>query len=153
MDGVTKPSNFSGLFGFPPRNPEQADIVSNAGLYDQRLALQWIQENIRLFGGNPDNVTVVGESAGGSSILSQMTAQVAGKDRATPFKRAIIQSPALRPASDAAMYSQVYELFLAASNGSSIEAARDFTSAQLQDINSAMVAASPFGCFTFGESQ
>jgi carboxylesterase type B len=94
----------------------------------------------------------MGESAGASSILSQITAQLTGDDRTTPFKKAIIQSPAMRPASDAAMYSQVYEMFLAAANGVSIETARDFTSAQLQGINGALIAASAFGCFTFGAS-
>lgn len=94
----------------------------------------------------------MGESAGASSILSLMTARVAGSDSTAPFSKAIIQSPAMRPASDVAMYSQVYQLFLAAANGSSIEAARDFTSAQLRDINTAMVVDSAFGSFTFGES-
>jgi hypothetical protein len=43
--------------------------VSNAGLYDQRQVLQWIQDNIASLNGNPGNVTAWGESAGGMSEI------------------------------------------------------------------------------------
>jgi para-nitrobenzyl esterase len=44
----------------------------NAGLLDAILALQWVRDNIRAFGGNPDNVTIFGESGGGSKVSTLM---------------------------------------------------------------------------------
>ena len=49
--------------------------VGNYGLMDQRAGLEWVQENIEKFGGDPDNVTIFGESAGGMSTTMQMLSQ------------------------------------------------------------------------------
>jgi len=60
----------------------------NAGLYDQLLGLQWIQNNIAAFGGDPDNVTLFGESAGSVSVSLHLLSPLS-RDL---FHRAILQS-------------------------------------------------------------
>ncbi|TMW44054.1 hypothetical protein DOY81_010861 [Sarcophaga bullata] len=67
--------------------PEEG-IWGNAGLKDQRLALQWVQDNIQAFNGDPNNVTLFGESAGASSVHLHVLAKHAQK----LFHKAIMQS-------------------------------------------------------------
>lgn len=66
----------------------EAGIYGNAGLKDQRLALQWVQDNIANFNGDPQNVTLFGESAGASSVHLHTYAAHANK----LFHKAIMQS-------------------------------------------------------------
>lgn len=80
-----------GLFGFlshPELEGEEA--VANFGLWDLVAALQWIQDNIAAFGGDPDRVTLFGESAGGENILALMMA----KPSQDLFHRGVLQSTA-----------------------------------------------------------
>lgn len=66
----------------------EAGIYGNAGLKDQRLALQWVHDNIANFNGDPQNVTLFGESAGGASVHLHTYAAHANK----LFHKAIMQS-------------------------------------------------------------
>ncbi len=82
-----------GLFGFFS-HPELAgdspgSPIGNVGLLDQIAALEWVRDNISGFGGDPDNVTIFGESAGGQAVLNLMCAP---KARGL-FHKAVAQSP------------------------------------------------------------
>lgn len=81
-----------GPFGWLASKEVEDDqgAVLNAGLHDQRLALRWIHENIECFGGDPDKVTLWGQSAGAVSVALQLLHN--GGDSEGLFRAAILHS-------------------------------------------------------------
>ncbi|CAI5455157.1 unnamed protein product [Caenorhabditis angaria] len=74
------------IFGFLYMNREEAP--GNMGLWDQLMALKWVRRNIQNFGGDPERITLFGESAGAASVSIHMLSH-----QSTPyFHRAILQS-------------------------------------------------------------
>jgi len=69
---------------------DDPSCAPNVGLLDQVAALEWVRDNIGAFGGDPSNVTIFGESAGGGSVLSLLSMPSA----VGLFHRAIVQSGA-----------------------------------------------------------
>lgn len=78
-----------GFFAFPALSKERpAEFKGNYAYMDQIAALKWIQQNIGAFGGDPKNVTIFGESAGGVSVQSLLTIPAAQG----LFHKAIVES-------------------------------------------------------------
>ena len=78
-------------FGFlchPEITAENPDAPANLGLLDQRCGIAWVKRNIANFGGDPENITIFGQSAGGGSVTYHLCAP--GNDGL--FQKAIIQS-------------------------------------------------------------
>lgn len=77
-----------GFFAHPALEGEEGQVVHNFALLDQIAALEWVRDNIAAFGGDAQNVTLFGESAGARSVLSLMASPLAKG----LFHKAIIQS-------------------------------------------------------------
>lgn len=83
------------VFGFlchPEITAENPEAPANFGHLDQQFGTRWVKRNIAAFGGDPENITIGGQSAGGGSVM----AQVASPQNAGLMKRAIVDSGVMK---------------------------------------------------------
>ncbi len=77
-----------GFLAHPDLFEESPEAPANFGLLDQQAGLKWVRRNIAAFGGDPDNITIAGQSAGGGSVLNHLTS----KSGIGLYKKAVILS-------------------------------------------------------------
>jgi len=135
-----------GLLGFL-HSPEAPDLLpSNNALHDQIRAFEWIRENIAGFGGDPGNITALGQSAGGESIsLHNLSGQ-----RDALYKRSITLSGTLvtMPAKMPEQYQSTFlecakKMDIAVENRGSKDIAEDMLTADLDKIRAANFVGAP----------
>ncbi|HSK69564.1 MAG TPA: carboxylesterase family protein, partial [Candidatus Limnocylindria bacterium] len=86
--------NAFGFLAHPELTREAPDAPANFGFLDQQFATRWVRRNIAAFGGDPDNITIGGQSAGGMSASAQMSHPA----NEGLFRRAVILSGLFAPA-------------------------------------------------------
>lgn len=111
----------------------------NMGTLDQISALRWVSRNIEAFGGNPDNVTIFGESAGGSAVVSLMSSP----DARGLFHRAWAMSPSINQLRTIDRADEVTSQFLSEAKVDSIERAAELP---LEDVLAAQARVLAIPC-------
>ncbi|KXG53782.1 Carboxylesterase, type B [Penicillium griseofulvum] len=118
---VVMPAYRVNLFGFLYSAELEEDAatvgetVGNHGFWDQRLALEWTKENIQLFGGNPETITISGYSAGANSVFHQLAYDLRQPDEKSLIRQACIwsNSPAVQPKQPTETQTQFNQLLTA----------------------------------------
>lgn len=116
------------------------DAPDNRGILDCVAALKWVRDNIIAFGGDPERVTVAGQSAGGGMLWSLMCTPAAKG----LFRAGILQSGALIQPNDRAIALAMSELFTKRTGlPATSEALRDLSRDQIQGLQDTLRAAGP----------
>ncbi|KAH8692593.1 Alpha/Beta hydrolase protein [Talaromyces proteolyticus] len=165
-----------GPLGFLSSQELRQNGTANAGILDQRLALEWVQKYISYFGGDPSKVTIWGGSAGGGSVVAQL--MLNGGEEKPPFWAAIagnashtnaymnlklnslvlLEYPWIQPYHDDEALETQYNAFLKVANCSSLPCLRALSSSDITNVVGSVMSAGynlgeyGFGDFWFGPS-
>ncbi|TFY71846.1 hypothetical protein EVG20_g1153 [Dentipellis fragilis] len=143
-----------GLFGFLSGQKVKDGGSLNAGLLDQNFALQWAQEHIAKFGGDPMKVTLMGESAGAGSVLQHIVAN-GGNTKPPLFRAGVANSPFLPfqfnfdDTTPEALYSEVVSRANCTSSSDTLACLRAVNATDLAVIDAAIANANFLGVYTF----
>ncbi|MBA3030280.1 MAG: carboxylesterase/lipase family protein [Desulfobacteraceae bacterium] len=109
---------------------EKRGAIANCGQLDQIAALQWVRKNIAAFGGNPDDVTIFGESAGSMAVATLL----AMPDAKGLFKKAICQSGGANNALSKAQADDLALAFMKTAGVDTIDALWDLSAEKIVDL-------------------
>ncbi|KAG7095864.1 hypothetical protein E1B28_006556 [Marasmius oreades] len=143
-----------GLFGFLSGNKVKENGDLNAGLLDQNFAFRWVREHISKFGGDPNKVTIWGESAGAGAVLQHIIAED-GKTNPQLFRGAITSStflPSQYMFNDPlpeALYSEAVSQTNCSQSSDTMACLRAADAQVLQKANEDINVAGFFGTFPF----
>ncbi|KAJ3743975.1 Alpha/Beta hydrolase protein [Lentinula detonsa] len=143
-----------GLFGFLAGKDVQENGDLNAGLLDQHLALKWVNQHVSKFGGDPEKVTIWGESAGAGSVLQHVVAQD-GQTSPPLFRSAITSStflPSQYPFDDSipeGLFAEVVSQSNCSSASDALACLRAADVSVLRTVNANIQGAVFFGTFAF----
>ena len=123
-----------GAFGFLDLRdvPGGETAEPNCGSHDQRLGLQWVHDHIGELGGDPDRITVFGESGGAGSIMNLLTTP----GLTSVVRRAIVQSPGVDFTQRAETSTRVTEALLKETGAQTVDDLRALSAEQLLDAQS-----------------
>lgn len=129
--------NVFGFLAHPELSKEHPEAPANFGHLDQQFGLKWTKRNIAAFGGDPDRITIGGQSAGGESVLTQLNCP----DNENLIQGAIIESGVFYNPHQIPMVSSLEEMekqgehFFGALGVSSLEEARALPAERILEVN------------------
>ncbi|KAG2174021.1 hypothetical protein INT44_000135 [Umbelopsis vinacea] len=121
-----------GMLGFLGGSEVKNHGDLNAGLLDQRLALQWVKNHIQAFGGDPNKITIDGGSAGGASVTLQL--QAYGGKNENLFRSAIVEYPWWQSLKPQSYQDEQYQTVLHQSNCTSIDCLRNLSTDKIKEL-------------------